>query len=238
MSLLKVRDLQIVYGHGKKQTLIGPVSFEILPGEIFGLVGESGAGKSSVGFEVLGLLNYKHGRKTGGAVETSVKCGEIAYIPQDALSSLDPLFTIGNQMREIERNSERIKEALRRVHLPLEKMSLESYPHELSGGMRQRVLIAMALLRRPKLIIADEPTSSLDPTVQAGIVSLFKEIRDAGMTFLLITHSLPLAAALCSRVAVMSEGSIVEQGEPQVIFKTPREEYTKRLVESVPRIKR
>lgn len=238
MSLFKVTDLELVYGHGKKETRIGPLSFEIRPGESFGLVGESGAGKSTVGFEILGLLKYKNARRAGGTVQTSIKPGEIAYIPQDALSALDPLFSVGEQMRGIESDPEEITKALGRVHLPLEKMSLKSYPHELSGGMRQRILIAMALLRRPKLIVADEPTSSLDTTVQAGIVELFKEIRSAGMTFLLITHSLPLAAALCQRVAVMNQGKIMEQGETLKVFKSPREDYTKRLVASVPGIKR
>ncbi|MCM8775967.1 MAG: ATP-binding cassette domain-containing protein, partial [Candidatus Omnitrophica bacterium] len=195
------------------------------------------AGKSTIGLEILGLLGFKGGQRVGGNIVTDIAVEKMAYIPQDPLAALDPLFSIGHQMGEMAGSKSEIEDALRRVHLSLAKISLKSYPHELSGGMRQRVLIAMALLRRPMLIVADEPTSSLDVTLQAEIMELFREIRAAGISFLFITHNLPLAASFCDRVALLRLGKIVEMGECRDIFQNPREVYTKTLVESVPKIR-
>jgi ABC-type dipeptide/oligopeptide/nickel transport system ATPase component len=222
-----------------KSTEIGPVTFEIKNGEAVGLIGESGAGKSTLGFEILGLLPFKGGKRTSGSLDyEGMTCRDTAYIPQDPLSALDPLFSIGSQMREIDSSRENILDALRRAHLPLETMSLKSYPHELSGGMRQRVVIAMALLRRPRLLIADEPTSSLDMILQAGILELFRELHREGQSFLFITHHLPLAASFCERLLVMRDGKIVEEGAPKEIFEHPKHPYTRLLVEAVPELKK
>ena len=237
-ALIQAQGLELAYGRAHKPIpAAGPVDFDIREGESFGLIGESGAGKSTLTLEIMGLLHLRGGFRKGGALQSRLLPEHIAYIPQDALSSLDPLFSIGSQMAELGRPRAEIHEALRRAHLPLERISLKSYPHELSGGMRQRLLIAMALLRRPRLIVADEPTSSLDLILQSEIIRLFDEIRKAGMTFLLVTHDLPLAAHFCDRVAIMRHGKIVETGNPREIFRNPRHEYTRMLVGAVPRMK-
>ncbi len=235
-NLIRAKDLTLIYPVlGGKTTQIGPVNFSIAEGESVGLLGESGAGKSTLGFEILGLLAHKGGRRLSGQLEyEGLETDEIAFIPQDPLSALDPLFSIGSQLREIDPSGESLFEALRRAHLPLETISLKSYPHELSGGMRQRLVIAMALLRRPKLIIADEPTSSLDMILQAGILELFHELHRSGIAFLFITHHLPLAANFCSRMMILRDGQVVEEGASGKILQNPAHPYTRLLVDSVP----
>lgn len=235
-SLLRAKDLTLVYPvPGGVPTKIGPVNFSIAEGEAVGLLGESGAGKSTLGFEILGLLGFKGGKRLGGQIEyEGLETDEIAFIPQDPLSALDPLFSIGSQLREIDPSGESVFEVLRKVHLPLETISLKSYPHELSGGMRQRLVIARALLRRPKLIIADEPTSSLDMILQAGILELFRELHKSGIAFLFITHHLPLAANFCRRMIILREGQIVEEGAAEKILQKPVHPYTRLLIDSVP----
>lgn len=220
------------------QTQIGPLDFTLHEGESLGLIGESGAGKSTVGYEILGLLRYKGGRRVGGHLDfRGISHEDAAFIPQDPLSALDPLFSIGSQMRELGASGAKIEEVLRKVRLPLEKMSLKSYPHELSGGMRQRLVIAMALLRSPKLLIADEPTSSLDPLLQYQMMELFRELHREGMTFIFVTHQLALAASFCERLIVMHRGKVAEQGTPDQIFRSPRHPVTQQLVQSVPVMK-
>jgi peptide/nickel transport system permease protein len=237
--LIRVRGLELAYeGEKGVQKRIGPLDLDIFENEALGVIGESGAGKSTLGFELLELLPYKGGRRTSGIVETALAPGEIAFIPQDPLSSLDPLFTIGSQLREAGGTPESIRTVLEKVRLPLENISLNSYPHELSGGMRQRLVIALALLKRPKLLIADEPTSSLDVTLQAEIMKLFRDIRSEGVSFLFITHHVLLAASFCDRMAVMRDGKIVETGMPVQIMEHPAQLYTAQLVKAVPVLKR
>jgi ABC-type glutathione transport system ATPase component len=237
VKLIEFKGVELAYGGaGAAGQRIGPLDLEVRAGESLGLVGESGAGKSTIGLEILGLLGYRAGRRTAGEVVRHVAAPEIAYVPQDPAAALDPLFSVGSQLAELGAAKDDVAAALRRVHLAPETVSLKSYPHEFSGGMRQRLVIAMALVRRPKLLIADEPTSSLDVTLQAEIMRLFAEIQASGVTLVFITHNLPLAAMLCARVAVLRRGAIVETGRTAEVFTRPRHEYTRALVAAVPRI--
>ena len=231
--LMDVKDLVLSYPKGPR---FGPMSFEIREGEAFALVGESGAGKTTVAFALTNVLRFKRGKRINGKINRHCSYKEISYVPQDPAAALDPLFTIGSQIRELGCSEVAIRDVLEKVRLPLENISLQSYPHELSGGMLQRLLIAMALVRKPKLLIADEPTSSLDVIHQAEIMKLFRAVHAEGIAILFITHHLPLAMALCSRMAVLFEGKIVETGTPQMIFQTPQHEFTKRLLAAVPRL--
>ena len=237
-KLFEIRGLELSYGNKKSAATVGPLDLDIFENESLGIIGESGAGKSTLGLELLGLLEFKGGRQLAGNVRTNLKSEQMSYIPQDPVSSLDPLFSIGSQLGEITKSSKEMEEALARVHLSLEKMSLKSYPHELSGGMRQRLLIAMALLRRPRLVVADEPTSSLDVTLQSEVMNLFREIKRSGVSFLFITHNLPLAASFCSRLVIMQLGRIVEFGFTEEIIKNPKNVYTQKLLKSIPRLNR
>ncbi len=230
-ALIDVKDLVLAYPHGPR---FGPLSLTIEVGEAVALVGESGAGKSTFALAMMNVLRFKGGRKLSGKIGFHCSGKEIAYIPQDPAAALDPLFTVGNQIRELGCSEKAILEVLEKVNLPLTGMSLKSYPHELSGGMLQRLLIAMALVRRPKLLIADEPTSSLDVIHQAEIMGLFRTIKAEGISVLFITHHLPLAMELCSRMLVLYEGRIVEAGTPAEIWSAPRHEFTKKLLASVP----
>ena len=218
MALVEMKALELAYRQrGIAERVVGPLDFEIQAGEFLAIIGESGAGKSTLGYEILDLLRFKGGMSLAGETVRRIPVAEMAYIPQDPLAALDPLFSIGSQMRELTSKKGAIEEALERAHLPLEKISLKSYPHELSGGMRQRLVIAMALLRRPQLIVADEPTSSLDVTLQAEVMHLFSEIHGQGVTFVFITHDLALAAGCATRLAVMRHGRILEVGAPAPI---------------------
>ena len=230
-ALVEVKDLVLAYPRGPR---FGPISFEIGEREAFALVGESGAGKSTVALALINVLKFKGGKKLKGKIDLRCSQKEIAYVPQDPAAALDPLFTIGSQIRELGCSEVAIRDVLEKVKLPLENISLKSYPHELSGGMLQRLLIAMALVRRPKLLIADEPTSSLDVIHQAEIMKLFHAVRAEGISILFITHHLPLAMDLCSRMAVFFEGKIVETGTSQAIFQKPQHEFTQRLLAAVP----
>jgi ABC-type dipeptide/oligopeptide/nickel transport system ATPase component len=225
-------------GSGEGRKAVGPVSFYLSEGECLGLIGESGAGKSTVALEVLGLLRYRGGVRLSGELVRNVPGNRIAYIPQDPLSAMDPLCSIGALFRAAGSRAEDARGALEQVRLPLNRISLNSYPHELSGGMRQRVLIALALARKASLIVADEPTSSLDVTVQAGILDLFSEIKKQGVAFLLVTHNVPIAKNFCDRVAVMRQGSIVESGAAGQVLGRPAHSYTRALLEAVPSLRR
>ena len=234
MSLIEIKDLVIAYGKGQTKQAVGPVELNIQKGEAMGLVGESGAGKSTLGLAVLDALALKGGKIVQGQIHRKIPIKNISYIPQDPLSSLDPLFSVGSQLLEMNSDKKAVKVALNDVSLPLDRMDLRSYPHELSGGMRQRLMVAMALLKSPALIVADEPTSSLDASLCVEIIDLFKKIQKTGVAFLFLTHNLPLAKSFCDRVAVMKEGLIVESGAPRDVFGTPKNQYTRNLVNSVP----
>lgn len=239
---------------------IDGVSFTVNKGEILGLVGESGCGKSVTSQSILRLYDEKYTAQYSGHIYLNgedllalspkqmrrVRGSRISMIFQDALSSLNPVFTVGDQICEplmihqgLKRKEamEKAVELLRLVNIPAPERRVLQYPHELSGGMRQRVMIAIALACRPELLIADEPTTALDVTVQAQIMDLIKELnRKLGMSVMLITHDLGVVAETCDRVAVMYLGQIVEQADKYAIFDDPRHPYTWGLLHSIPQL--
>lgn len=255
--VLRVRDLTVTY-HGTDSpiTAVRGVDLDIMPGEVVALVGESGSGKSSTAHAVVGLLP-PGSRMTGSirvdGVEMStlsqarlrdIRGRVIGFIPQDPSQSLDPTKRVGDQVAEVLRIHDatsrraarsRAVDLLEAAGLPDPAVRAKQYPHELSGGMRQRVLIAAALACRPALVIADEPTSALDVTVQAQVLdSLDQLTRDMGTAVLLVTHDLGVAADRARRVVVMSTGRIVEHGTPQTVLRSPAHSYTQRLIASIP----
>ena len=237
------------------------VSFEIFPGEILSLVGESGCGKSVTGLSLLRLISIPPGKIVSGELlfdgrdlmeleekeMERVRGNDISMIFQEPMTSLNPVFTIGNQIMEalqlhhnLNKKEARRKaiEMLDRVRIPSPEVRIDSYPHQLSGGMRQRAMIAMALSCQPKLLIADEPTTALDVTIQAQVLRLLKEIQgEMGMAVMLITHDLGVVSEIADRVAVMYAGRIVETGPIEAIFGEMRHPYTKGLWESIPQLK-
>jgi oligopeptide/dipeptide ABC transporter ATP-binding protein len=261
--LVAVHDLGIAFQAGKRSIPAARgISFSISPGEVVALVGESGSGKSTAGLALLGLLDRTlttldgeiHLRRKEGAdleivsaddrAMRSVRGNDIAMIFQEPMSSLNPVYRIGDQISEALRRhrpmskSEAWKEALHLLEVlgvPSPAACLTYYPHQLSGGMRQRVMIAMALSCNPSLLIADEPTTALDVTIQAQIVELLKSLqRQNGMAILFITHDLGLVAEIASRVMVMYAGQIVEEGPVAEVFAHPLMPYTKALLRSRP----
>ena len=256
--LLEVRDLCVEFPtrHGTLRALDG-VSFDIAPGEILGIVGESGAGKSLTGAAIIGLLEPP-GRLCGGQILLEgqriddlpreamrlVRGKQIGAIFQDPLTSLDPLYTIGRQLVETLRTHlplgaaqarERAIGLLRQAGLPAPEARLAQYPHEFSGGMRQRVVIALALAAEPKLIIADEPTTALDVAVQAQIIQLLRSVTQAhAASVMLISHDMGVIAETCDRVAVMYAGRIVEIGPVAEVIHHPAHPYTAGLMACVP----
>jgi len=236
------------------------VSFEIYPGEILCLVGESGCGKSVTGLSILKLIPIPPGQIVRGEILFNgrdllkltekemerVRGNEISMIFQEPMTSLNPVFTIGDQIMEAIQLHQRLnkKEArkkaidmLDRVKIPFPEKRIDSYPHQLSGGMRQRAMIAMALSCQPKLLIADEPTTALDVTIQAEVLRLLREIqREMGMSVMLITHDLGVVSEVGDRVAVMYAGRLVEYGPVETIFHEMRHPYTKGLLESIPQL--
>jgi oligopeptide/dipeptide ABC transporter ATP-binding protein len=235
------------------------VSFDLAAGETLGIVGESGCGKSVTALSILGLVP-RPGRVVGGEILfkgrdllsidreelRQIRGRDIAMIFQDPLSSLNPVHRIGAQVEEAMRAHDKIASAdvrprgldlLRQVHVPDASRRVRNYPHQFSGGMRQRVMIAMGLSNRPEILIADEPTTALDVTVQAQILQLLRDLnRDLGTSIILITHNLGVVAGLCSRVVVMYAGEIVEQGTTEQIFDAPQHPYTWALLRSLPRV--
>jgi len=234
------------------------VSFEIHSGEILGLVGESGCGKSVTGLSILKLIPIPPGRIVSGEIlfdgknllkleekeMEKVRGNEISMIFQEPMTSLNPVFTIGDQIMEsillhqgVSKAEARRRaiEILDRVRIPSPEMRIDAYPHQLSGGMRQRAMIAMALSCQPKLLIADEPTTALDVTIQAQVLHLLKEIqREMGMAVMLITHDLGVVAEIADQVAVMYAGRLLEYGPIGAIFEQVRHPYTKGLLNSIP----
>jgi len=259
--LLQVRNLTTRFNTERGQvTAVDQVSFHIDPGETLAIVGESGSGKSVTALSVMRLIPTPPGRiETGEAMFEgedlfklddagirAVRGNKIAMIFQEPMSSLNPALTVGLQVAEpvnLHRGlpwgkaMELAKELLGRVRIPDAASRLASYPHQYSGGMRQRVMIAMALACQPRLIIADEPTTALDVTVQAQILDLLKELtRETGSSLLLITHDLGVVARYADRVAVMYGGRIVETAPARELYKNPRHPYTLGLMASVPRL--
>ena len=259
-KLLKVNDLKTnFYKKNSKVEAVRGVSFEVNSGDILGIVGESGSGKSVLMKSVMNLLpeNAKidsgevifDGRdilKLDSKELKNIKGKEMAMIFQDPMTALNPLKKIGDHIVEVIVRHKGVnkKEArklaidvLRDVGIPMPEKRIDQYPHEFSGGMRQRVLIAMALACSPKLLIADEPTTALDVTIQAQILQLLKDLKESNnMSVILITHDLGVVASLCNRVEVMYGGLIMEEGLIEEIFYEPKHPYTKALLNSIPKI--
>ena len=259
-ALLEVRDLTTRFHlHRTQITAVDGISFDLKRGEVVAIVGESGCGKSITAFSIMGLLSPP-GRVDSGEIlfegqniaglareeMRKIQGNRISMIFQEPLTSLNPLLTIGYQLDEPirlhlklgkEAAREKSLEMLRKVGMPRPEAVHASYPHELSGGMRQRVMIAMALSCNPSLLIADEPTTALDVTIQAQILELMKALRDdLQMTIVLITHDLGVVAEMADRVIVMYGGQIVEQGDTFSLFRNPSHPYTQGLLNSTPNI--
>jgi oligopeptide transport system ATP-binding protein len=260
--LLSVRNLQTQFPtrNGVVHAVDG-VSFSLRTGEMLGIVGESGCGKSITGLSILGLVP-RPGRITSGQVifdgrdlcvlpkneMRSIRGSKIAMIFQDPLAALNPVLSISRQVTEAIRAhrgmsareaKERAVELLKRVGIPSPEKRIRDYPHQFSGGMRQRVIIASAISCTPQILIADEPTTALDVTVQAQILELMRTVcEESGTSIMLITHSLGIVAGMCREVAVMYAGRIVERGETRKIFANPRHPYTHGLLASTPRMDR
>lgn len=259
-KLLSVRNLKTsFFTHVGEVKAVRGVSFDVNEGEVLGIVGESGSGKSVTSLSIMGLLQYP-GRVVDGEILLNgediltyskdqmrkVRGKEIAMIFQDPMTSLNPVYTIGNQVMEMILEHEKMTkreararaiEMLKLVGIPAAEKRIDSYPHEFSGGMRQRVMIALALSCNPKLLIADEPTTALDVTIQAQILSLIKSLnKQFGMTTMLITHDLGVVATVCDKVAVMYGGLIMEYGTVDEIFYHPRHPYTMGLLGSIPHV--
>ena len=238
---------------------LNDVSIHLNDGEVLGIVGESGSGKSVTAYSLMGLTAYP-GKLVGGTIDFNghrindlsekefrkIRGNEVSIIFQDPMTSLNPVYTIGNQIMEVillhtDKNKEqaraRAKELLELVGINEPEKRLKQYPHELSGGMRQRVMIAIALACEPMLLIADEPTTALDVTIQAQILELMMELKEKlGMAIIMITHDLGVVASMCDKIAVMYAGRIVEYGTTDDIFYNPKHEYTKGLLKSIPRL--
>ena len=258
--LLVVDDLHVRFGTSRGLVYaVNGISFDIAPGETLGIVGESGCGKSVTSLALLGIL-ARNGRVTRGTAMfggrdllqlndeqlRSIRGREIAMIFQDPMTSLNPVLTIGRQIREAlethfgmdrQQADNRSTELLDQVGIPSARARLKDYPHQFSGGMRQRAMIAMALACEPKLLIADEPTTALDVTIQAQILELLKTlVADLDTALILITHDLGVVAGMCERVNVMYAGMFMETGTADRLFARPRHPYTLGLLQSVPRL--
>ncbi|MGO4434083.1 dipeptide/oligopeptide/nickel ABC transporter permease/ATP-binding protein [Paenarthrobacter sp. 2TAF44] len=255
-NLLTVRNLRVEYpqADGTYRSVVKGVSLDVNLGEVVGVVGESGSGKTQTAFSILGLLP-RQARVSADLLEIAgepisaqddrtlrrMRGSALAYIPQEPMSNLDPSFTVGSQLIEPLTAGMSKKEAratilalLARVGIPDPLRTFKSYPHQISGGMAQRVLIAGAVSSRPKLLIADEPTTALDVTVQAEILDLLRDLQgEFGMGVLLVTHNFGVVADLCNRVVVMKDGEMVESGDVRSIFHAPSKEYTQQLIAAI-----
>ena len=259
-KILDIQDehLSFFTPAGEVKALNG-VSFAMNQGDVLGIVGESGSGKSVTAYSIMGLTAYP-GKLVGGSVWFNghqidkmgekdfrkIRGNEVSIIFQDPMTSLNPVYTIGNQIVEVillhtkktkKEAWDRARELLELVGINEPDRRLKQYPHELSGGMRQRVIIAIALACEPKLLIADEPTTALDVTIQAQILELMQDLRKKlGMSIIMITHDLGVVASMCEKIAVMYAGHIVEYGTTDEIFYNPQHEYTKGLINSIPKL--
>lgn len=262
---LEVNNLKVSFNLGDKVTLnaVKDVSFHIDKGETLALVGESGSGKSVTAMTIMRLTDYDDAKIDGGSIQlrlhngnvvdlakmhlpqmTNIRGADVSIIFQDPMSSLNPVFTVGHQISEaiIQHQGKTVKQAgeialasLNLVRVPDAQRRMQQYPHQLSGGMRQRVMIAMALCCRPSLLIADEPTTALDVTIQAQILDLIRTVQDEiGMSVLFITHDMAVVAEIADRVCVMQHGEIVETGSVFDVFENPVHPYTRALISAVP----
>jgi oligopeptide/dipeptide ABC transporter ATP-binding protein len=257
--LLEIRNLQVEFGAGKQAVrAVDGVSFSISAGETLGLVGESGSGKSVTALSIARLLPSPPARYLGGEIllngrNTLCACkrelqnlrgGAVSYVFQEPGASLNPVFRVGWQIKEslklhrpqVATDAEVIR-LLKLVHIPAAESRYKLYPHEMSGGMQQRVMIALALASQPKLLVADEPTTALDVTIQAQILDLLRELKERlGMSMLLITHNLGIVGQMADRVAVMYAGQIVEMASTAELLRRPLHPYTQALINSVPKL--
>ena len=254
--MLEIQDLHVKFLDREREAVAG-VSLTVEAGEILGLVGESGSGKTVTAMSVAGLLPRRQCAYSGKILLDGkellhadrgtlrkVQGREIGVVFQEPMSALDPLMKIGPQVEEVlrlhtedsrEERKRQALEALEAVELPEAETVYGKYPHQLSGGMLQRVMIAAAIVARPKLLLLDEPTTALDVTVQAQILELLKKLnRESGVSMLFISHNLNVVRKLCGRVAVMQRGILVEAGEAEAVFRRPQHPYTQRLVASIP----
>ncbi|MEU6078020.1 ABC transporter ATP-binding protein [Micromonospora sp. NPDC047074] len=262
MALLEVDELSVTFARRGQRTVhaVDGVSFSVDAGEVVGLVGESGCGKSVTSLAIMGLLPKQPGLRVGGKAvfdgtdllqlddrsRRDIRGRDVAMIFQDPLSSLNPVIPIGLQVTEVLTRHRGMKgaaaekeaaELLDRVGIPDPKRRLKEYPHQLSGGMRQRALIAMAVACKPRLLIADEPTTALDVTIQAQILELLKElVRDSDTALVMITHDLGVVAGMCDTINVLYAGRVVETARRRPLFREPRHPYTVGLLGSVPRL--
>ena len=260
MPLLEIKNLKLEFAaRGHQVRVVDDVSLTLQQGETLGLVGESGSGKSVTALSIARLLpappaHYAGGQiliegrvvlQMSGAQLREVRGGVVSYIFQEPATSLNPVMRIGAQVREALRlhrkensGEEKVLELLKLVHIPEPKVRMRDYPFQLSGGMQQRVMAAIALASQPKLLVADEPTTALDVTIQAQLLELLKELQQRlGMAILLITHNLGLVAGAAQRVAVMYAGQLVEYAPARELIERPLHPYTKALINSVPRLK-
>lgn len=258
--MLNMRNLILnFYTHRGVEKVLNGVNLEINCNEVFGIVGETGCGKSVTALSILRLVPHP-GRITAGEIHfekknlleldekelrTEVRGNKISMIFQEPMTSLNPLFTIGDQISEVFKMHQHMgkDEALRKsieilelIGMPDPSRTVNIYPHELSGGMRQRAMIAMAFACRPKLLIADEPTSNLDVAIQAQVLDLIKELKKTGTSVLMITHNFGIIAEVCDRVAVMYAGNIVECGAVIEVFRKPAHPYTIGLLNAIPKL--
>jgi oligopeptide/dipeptide ABC transporter ATP-binding protein len=259
-SLLEIKNLSVeYYKHGQVIPAVRGVDLTIASGEILGVAGESGCGKSTVALSLMRLIPSKQGKITGGQILLDnknilefteeeirqVRGGKIGIIFQEAFSSLNPVFSIGEQVKEAiklhnpdfsnKKSKQKALEALQRVNIPSAEDRYNAFPHQLSGGMQQRAMIAMALSCEPEILIADEPTTALDVTIQAQILDLLLKIRkEMNMAILLITHNLAVVSQVADRVAIMYAGQIVEMAPNELLFNHPLHPYTVGLLNSVP----
>jgi oligopeptide/dipeptide ABC transporter ATP-binding protein len=257
--ILTIKGLTVAFGPAERPArAVADLDLTLRPGEILGIAGESGSGKSTLCSAIIRTL--PRSARVNGEVRygdrqlltlsekemRGLRGSEISMVLQNPMTSLDPLFTIGNQLDEVLRERRRRGQSngqiaaidlLRRVHLTAPELRLRQYPHQLSGGMRQRVLTAMATAATPRLLIADEPTTALDASIQDEILLLFREIRDtAGTAVIIVTHDLSAIRRLSDRVIVMYAGRLVEEGPTTTVFSAPRHPYTRALLDSLPQI--
>ena len=260
-SILQVRDLVTAFDtDAGRMTAVDGVSFDVPRGKTVGIVGESGCGKSVTAFCITRLLPQPHGKVLGGSIRfdgkelttlqleamQSIRGNDISMIFQEPMTALNPVQTVGKQLGEAillhtrcdkQEVLARSLDMLKKVRIPAPETRIHEYPHQLSGGMRQRVMIAMALINKPRLLIADEPTTALDVTVQAQILSLIADLqKEMSMSVILITHDLGVIAETCDEVIVMYAGRVVERASVYDLFAKPRHAYTRGLLASIPRL--
>jgi len=259
-KVLEVKDLKVEFNTDRGvATAVNGVNFDVYKGKTIGIVGESGSGKSVSALSIMRLIPNPPGRISAGEIlfkgesllgipmedMRTIRGNKIAMIFQEPMTSLNPVFTVGNQIEEVlelhqshlspKDRREKAIDMLRLVGIPSPEKRVTEYPHQLSGGMRQRVMIAMALSCEPDILIADEPTTALDVTIQAQILELMKKLqKELGMGIIMITHDLGVVAETCDDVAVMYCGQIVEHADVKTLFNHPQHPYTKGLIESIP----